>query len=154
MKARNIPTAITAFVLGACATAAVQSTASTKPEPAASMEGVITKLADAKVQASPPKTATITHLALGKSAYLGKLSMNPNAKVPTHRDSTEEYIHILEGGGSITIEGKTTAVEAGDTIYMPANVEVHFENGDAQLVAIQVFAGPEPSKKYEKWIDL
>jgi hypothetical protein len=34
---------------------------------------------------------------------------------------------------------------------MPPNAEVEFRNGDAQLVAIQVFAGPEPAAKYDAW---
>ena len=53
--------------------------------------------------------------------------------------------------GTMTIEGRAFAVEPGTTIYMPAGVEVSYQNGDAELVAIQVFAGPEPAAKYDAW---
>ena len=39
----------------------------------------------------------------------------------------------------------------GSTIYMPANALVSYQNGDAPLVAIQVFAGPAPAAKYDAW---
>lgn len=149
MNARQLTSSVFAFCLGACATAAVQSNASEAP--ATNATAVITKMADAEVRTAPPGTATITHLARGQNAYVGKLSMNAGGKVPKHRDATEEYIHILEGSGTIHIDGVATEIGAGDTVYMPANAEVHYENGDSQLVAIQVFAGPAPSAKYEKW---
>ena len=95
--------------------------------------------------------ADIYLLARGDNAFLGKLEMAPGGEVPLHRDPTEEYIHILEGGGTFTIDGEAHAVGAGATIYMPPNAEVSFKNGDARLVAIQVFAGPGPAAKYDAW---
>lgn len=90
-------------------------------------------------------------LARGEQAFLGKLEMAPGGEVPEHRDATEEYIHILEGGGTFTIDDQTHAVGPGTTIYMPANAKVSFKNGDARLVAIQVFADPDPAAKYDAW---
>ena len=147
MKTRNFPAILGAFVLGACATAAVQTTAATAPRKA-----TIVKLADAPRAQPPTKTATIHHLARGQNAYVGKLEMAAGGKVPTHRDATEEYIHILEGGGTMTIDGEATVIGAGDTVYMPANAEVSFANGDAKMVGLQVFAGPAPAKKYDGWM--
>lgn len=79
------------------------------------------------------------------------LRMDPGAAVPVHRDATEEYIHVLAGEGTIVIDGMATGVAAGSTIYMPANAEVSYQNGDAQMVALQVFAGPQPASKYDAW---
>lgn len=90
-------------------------------------------------------------LARGEQAFLGKLEMAPGGEVPEHRDATEEYIHILEGGGTFTIDDKSYAVGPGTTIYMPADAKVSFKNGDAKLVAIQVFADPQPADKYDAW---
>ena len=75
----------------------------------------------------------------------------PGGEVPEHRDPTEEYIHILAGGGVFTIDGQAHTVGPGTTIYMPADARVSFKNGGERLVAIQVFAGPEPASKYEAW---
>ncbi len=90
-------------------------------------------------------------LARGEQAFLGKLEMAAGGEVPEHRDATEEYIHILEGGGTFSIDDRAYAVGPGSTIYMPANAKVSFKNGPSKLVAIQVFAGPGPAAKYDAW---
>ena len=64
---------------------------------------------------------------------MGLLEMQAGAKVPLHRDATEEYIHILQGSGDITINGKTTKIQKGDTVYMPANAEVTFKIAISRL---------------------
>lgn len=116
------------------------------------LEPTVIALADARSATAPHGKATITHLALGRNAYLGRMRMDPGATVPQHRDGTEEYIHVLEGDGTMTIDGREYQVAAGTTIFMPANAEVSFQNGDVELVALQVFAGPDPAKKYDAWI--
>ena len=97
------------------------------------------------------EAADVHVLARGDNAFLGKLEMAAGGEVPEHRDATEEYIHILEGGGEFTIDGERHTVGPGTTIYMPADALVSFKNGPAKLVAIQVFAGPEPAVKYDAW---
>jgi quercetin dioxygenase-like cupin family protein len=157
------------FVLGACTTVAVQSSASRDADtssPAAPSTGqpappsdqpdqpappTVIPLAEAPRATAPSGKATITHLARGQNAYLGLLRMDAGAAVPVHRDPTEEYIHVLEGGGTMMIDGQSHAVTAGTTIYMPADAEVSFQNGEQEMVAVQVFAGPEPSAKYDAW---
>lgn len=138
-----------AFALGACASAAVQS----DPVPAAhaAPAATVRHLEAVPVAVAPHGKARVQHLARGDNAYLGRLEMVAGAAVPQHRDQTEEYIHILEGSGTITIDGKTEPVKAGTTIYMPAHAQVSFENGDAKLVGLQVFAGPAPADKYQTW---
>ena len=95
--------------------------------------------------------ARVTPLAAGAKAWIGRLEMNAGAKVPEHRDATEEYIHVLSGRGTIWIEEQAHAVEPGSTVYMPAKAKVRFENGKTTMTAIQVFAGPAPAAKYESW---
>lgn len=57
--------------------------------------------------------AQVWALARGRNAFVGKLELAPDGKVPEHRDPTEEYIHILEGGGTFTIDDRVFAVGAG-----------------------------------------
>lgn len=153
-----------AFLLGACAATAVTSQAATggdgagggepaagEPFSTAVTQGMVRGLEDAPRRLAPNDTATVTVLAHGSEAFVAKLDMQPGAKVPTHRDATEEFIHVLEGAGSLTMDGTTYSVGAGTTIFMPANAQVSFENGDAPFVGIQVFAGPEPAAKYDAW---
>jgi quercetin dioxygenase-like cupin family protein len=151
------PHLIIAFLLGACTTAAVQSTASTPAEAtAATVDSPphLVRLETAQRRSAPNGAAVVTVLARGNNAFLGKLEMEPGATVPEHRDATEEYIHVLQGGGVMTIDGERLDIGPGDTIYMPANALVSFENADSPMVAIQVFAAPDPADKYEAWTRL
>ncbi len=159
MRANSPAVMLAMFVLGACTTVAVQSSASRDaetvdevpiPTPTPS-EATVVPLAAAPRATAPNGKGSITHLARGQNAYLGLLRMDAGGAVPSHRDPTEEYIHVLEGGGTMTIDGQTYEVVAGTTVYMPADAEVSFQNGEQPLVAVQVFAGPEPSAKYDAW---
>ncbi len=113
---------------------------------------VVVKAAAAERRHPPGKPEVhVTILARGEEAFVARLEMPAGGKVPLHRDPTEEYIHVLEGGGTITVDGTPHQISAGDTVYMPANAEVTFAGGDTPLVALQVFAGPEPAAKYGAW---
>ena len=114
-------------------------------------EPSVTTLQSATVRVAPSGKARITILAQGKNAFLGKLWLAPNAQVPIHRDPTEEYLHIVEGRGQLTMNGKTYPVQAGTTVFMPAKAEVTFKNGPEALVCLQVFSSPDSAKKYLKW---
>jgi len=100
---------------------------------------------------SPNGQAWITLLAQGANAFVGRLEMAPGATVPEHRDPTEEYIHILSGGGTLVIDGVEHEIGPGTTVFMPSDVTVSYRNGAERLVALQVFAGPEAAEKYERW---
>ncbi len=156
--ARHLPLAA-AFVLGACATAATQSVASSSSVPAAAepppsstaISAPVTSADEAEQRIAPNDKARVTILARGHNAFVARLEMDAGASVPEHRDSTEEYIHVLQGSGTITIDDQPFALETGSTVYMPANAKVSFVNGDAPLVGLQVFAGPQPAAKYDAW---
>ncbi len=95
--------------------------------------------------------AEVFVLARGAEAFLGKLELAPGAAVPEHQDATEEFIFVLEGEGTITIDGAQHTVVPNTAVYMPADATVSFQNGDKHMVALQVFAGPEPAAKYDGW---
>ena len=118
--------------------------------PAGGRPAAVTAIEQAEHRRKGDK-ADVYLLAQGNNAFVGKLEMAAGGEVPEHRDATEEYIHILEGGGVFTIDGQPHTVGPGTTIYMPADALVSFKNGDARLVAIQVFAGPGPAVKYDAW---
>ncbi len=156
----HIAVAFLSFFAGACATVATQSAAAPAPEgeraakveAEASVAGAtVVPLDQAPMQTAPSGKAQIWHLARGQNAYVGKLEMAGGGAVPEHRDATEEFIYVLEGSGTLTIEGQDYSLQPGSTVYMPANVKVSYRNGPEKMVALQVFAGPEPSAKYERW---
>ncbi|MCH9681903.1 MAG: cupin domain-containing protein [Deltaproteobacteria bacterium] len=156
---RHLPLAA-AFVLGACAASAAQSSASTPPThaPAASLSASpttlsppVTTAADAERRVAPSGKARVTILARGANAFIARLEMDAGATVPEHRDATEEYIHVLQGSGTIVVDDQPFALAPGSTVYMPANAKVSYQNGDEPLVGLQVFSGPEPAAKYDGW---
>lgn len=145
---------VLAFLLGACTTAAVSSVASEPPAaaPAAGAPAPLVLAADAaERRRSPNGKGEVRLLARGQAAFLGLLQMAPGAAVPEHRDPTEEYLYILEGGGDLKIDDAPYAIGPGSVVFMPADAKVSFQNGDAPLVALQVFAGPGPAAKYDAW---
>ena len=77
--------------------------------------------------------------------------MESGASVPEHQDDDEEYVHVLEGRGTIWIDGVEREVGPGDTIFMPAGATVRFQNGEQRMVGLQVFAGPGSAAKYDRW---
>lgn len=111
----------------------------------------VRRLEDAPRRAAPTGTATVAFLARGNNAFVAELVMEPGASVPEHQDSDEEYIVVLQGRGTMRIDGVEHEVTPGSTIFMPAGATVSFQNGDERLVAIQVFAGPGSAAKYERW---
>lgn len=158
---------VLAFFAGACATTAVTTVASESSPNAASAtaepaaagapdmgnpdEPRVVALTEAEQRQPPTKKASVWLLARGHNAFVGKLELAPSGAVPEHRDATEEYLHILEGSGKLMIDDTAYDVGPGTTIYMPANAKVSYQNGDQKLVALQVFAGPEPAAKYDGW---
>lgn len=121
-----------------------------------SAEAHLQSASTAQVRVSPSGKARVRPLAgpeLGgaQSAFLALLELEPGAGVPEHRDATEEFIYFLEGHGTLFVDGRVFEVQAGDTVYMPANALVRFEGGDAPMKVLQVFAPPGPEAKYDGW---
>ena len=105
---------------------------------------------------TPSGAAQVWRIAGGpegaKNAFFGVLELAPGAKVPVHRDATEEYIYILSGTGQMTIDGVTSTVGPGTGVFMPANAEVSFiASDDGPVRAVQFFAGQGPEAKYDTW---
>ncbi len=146
-------TPVVTFVLGSLVAVTLTGHAKSGKSPArgGKIAGAVIPLEAAPRRVAPSNKASIQILATGHNAFLGVLRMKANGKVPKHRDATEEYIYVLEGTGTVTIDGAASPVAPGTTIFMPAMAEVSFVGGDTPLVAIQVFAGPGPSAKYDAW---
>jgi quercetin dioxygenase-like cupin family protein len=143
---------VLAFLLGACTTAAVGSSASPPTSPPGEAPWPAVTAADAvERRISPSGQARVAVLARGRNAFVARLEMDPGAQVPEHRDETEEFIVVLQGRGTITIDGRQHEVAAGTSIYMRPDALVSFTNGAEPMVALQVFAGPAPAAKYDAW---
>ena len=142
------------FALGACAStepaAALDPPAATAPKQN-TIPAQITEVSTAERRAAPNDLGQVAMLLQGENAFVAQLQLSPLAEIPPHRDETEEYIVIIEGGGTLLVDGRSFQLRPGSAVLMPANSEVSYANGPETLVAIQVFAGPAPAKKYETW---
>jgi quercetin dioxygenase-like cupin family protein len=111
----------------------------------------VTRAVDMEQRTSPDGKASLSVYARGDHAFVAQMRMAPGAQVPEHQDTTEEIIHILSGNGVLTMDGVAHSLGPGDSVVMPPNATVSFVNGPHELVALQVFAGPEPAQKYQGW---
>lgn len=62
-----------------------------------------------------------------KNAFIGHLTVPARGQVPLHQDMTEEYLYILEGSGTLWINGKAFQIKEKDTVYMEAGAKVRFK---------------------------
>lgn len=115
------------------------------------LSAVVVKAAAVERRDAPNGKGRVEILARGHNAFVARLSLDAGAAVPEHRDATEEYIHVVSGAGTMTVDGTDYAIGSGDTVFMPANALVRYQNGGTPMVALQVFAGPEPAAKYGGW---
>ncbi|MEZ4340818.1 MAG: cupin domain-containing protein [Sandaracinaceae bacterium] len=135
----------------AAATSGGETSAESEPAEPSGLPPIVRRLEHAARRTSPNGAATIAILAQGDNAFLGQLRTDAGAAVPEHQDPDEEYIIVLEGTGTITIDGESQEIGPGTAVFMPANATVSFQNGDTEMVAIQVFAGPGSAAKYDRW---
>ena len=102
---------------------------------------------------APHGKARVTPLVEGSEAFVAWLDLEAGAAVPPHRDETEESIVVIRGGGTLVMDGTTYELAAGDSVLMPAGVEVAYTNGPQPTRVLQVFAGPAPAAKYDSWME-
>jgi len=103
------------------------------------------------VRTSPNGAVSVLEAARGKNAFVGFLLIAPHQTIDPHRDRSEEYLVVFQGGGTLTLDGKSHILTESSAVYMRANAEVSYVNGPDPTIALQVFAGPESADKYRNW---
>jgi len=121
------------------------------PAPLAARAGYVVDAGTAPVLAAGHGKAWMTKLATSSHAFIGLIKMAPGAAIPEHQDEADEYVYVLSGGGELTLDGKRHTIGPQSFICMPAGMTVSYQNGDAEMVALQVFAPPRPTAKYDGW---
>jgi len=155
---KHAPLLLVSFAAGmivGCTTAAVVAQQDDAPAPETTTSGDAPRFvigpSDADTRVAPSGKATAMRYVSGEEAYVGTLSMGAGAGVPEHADPTEEFIYVLSGSGTITIDGASFDIAPKTLVYMPAGATVSYQNGDEPLEALQVFANPGPESKYDAW---
>ena len=78
--------------------------------------------------------------SLTKGAITGVAIIKPNNEIhPAHQHPDEEYLMILEGSGTWTLNGKSQPAHTGDILFAAPN-DVHgiYNNGDVPLKFVVV----------------
>lgn len=95
--------------------------------------------------------AQITLFGESDSGFMGKLRVKPGAKLPQHTDKSDEFLYVLKGTGTLTVDSKTYDLSPNTAVYIPGGSKVSFENGGRVFEAVQFFSPPDSANKYSKW---
>ena len=58
---------------------------------------------------------------------LRQFNVEPGGHSPRHSHDYEHEVYIVEGGGTVLLNGKEQPIKAGDVVYVPADHEHQFQ---------------------------
>jgi len=64
-----------------------------------------------------------------KTLFVGRTVIAPGGAFPLHSHPVEEVYYVLSGRGFAEVDGERVAFEAGDAVFIPANVKHRPING-------------------------
>lgn len=71
--------------------------------------------------------------------------LHPGESIIPHQHDFEEAYFILQGEGTMTLEGEKISLEKNLTVYIPANAEhTHINDGNETLIALCALSPPPP----------
>jgi len=105
----------------------------------------------APTRQAPEGNVQATLYAEGENAFLGKLRVRGGETIPEHRDESEEYLYVLKGEGTLTVDGTEYDLKPHTGVYLPSGSKVKFENGDRTFEAVQMLAPPNSANAYSDW---
>ena len=93
------------------------------------------------------KTLVSADLTHSEALTMGIAKITPNEALREHRHLQEEIYLLLEGTGSVTIEGNPQSVGPGTSVFIPGNALHSCENtGEGDLRFAYVF----PANSFEE----
>ncbi|PZD97582.1 cupin domain-containing protein [Paenibacillus sambharensis] len=79
------------------------------------------------------------------------LNFMPGQSLPVHaHPGTEVFITVLEGSGTMQVDGQDTAVEQGDIVHCGGQEQFAFTNSSQANVSLHVVLTKTPSEEYAK----
>jgi mannose-6-phosphate isomerase-like protein (cupin superfamily) len=86
---------------------------------------------------------------IGDALALERLEADRGATVPLHvHEKSDELLYIATGRGTMTLDGKSVPVAAGDTIRIPMG-KPHSLVVTEKLLAVQVYAPAGPEQRFK-----
>jgi len=133
-------TAVAIFALIVALTAALPVSSADKPK---QLTSAIVSQKDAHIthyEGGDFHTYFYGDTPLTKGAITGVAVIKPNNEIhPAHQHPDEEYLMILEGSGTWTLNGKSQPARTGDILFAAPN-DLHgiYNNGDVPLKFVVV----------------
>ncbi len=90
-----------------------------------------------------------------KSMRMGMAEIAPGEMVPEHNSAAEEIYYVLEGKGTIGVEGTNYEVGAGDIVYRAENIwhGPHINTGNTTFKLLYIESQPmRPATSAEMWL--
>ncbi len=85
------------------------------------------------------------------SAALSRIRAKAGWEIPSHRHAdADEILYVLDGGGSLTVSGRTRPVSEDMAIWIPRGEEHSFVIGKEGFLAIQIYAPGGPEQRFLK----
>ncbi len=94
----------------------------------------------------------LVHRDTGSPDVTQFIGMIPPGRTPNHSHVYDEVIYVLDGRGSVHVEGRTLPIEPGTCLHLPPLLEHALENeGDTPMRVLGVFhpSGDPASRAYE-----
>lgn len=93
--------------------------------------------------------AGVVTLLVQADIATSRLELNAGARVPEHTHDSSETLVVLEGSGTVTLDGAKYAVTSGDTIHIP-KVTRHAAEATTRFVAVQIYAPAGPEQRFTR----
>ena len=100
------------------------------------------------------RTLVSGDLTRSEALTMGIAKIPPNEALREHRHRQEEIYLILEGTGSVRIDGKTRPVGVGSAVFIPGNAAHSCENTGASDLRFAYIFAANSFKEVEYVFDL
>ena len=76
------------------------------------------------------------------------LNLMPGQQIPPHKHEDSDLIlHVVTGGGDLTVDGKTQNLTTGDVIYCVGEEEFSLKNNTTENLSCFIVITPRPVPK-------
>ncbi len=76
------------------------------------------------------------------------LNLMPGQVLPPHKHENSDLImHVVAGGGELTVDGKKQNITTGDVIYTEGQEEFSFTNNTQENLSCFIVLAPRPEPK-------
>jgi quercetin dioxygenase-like cupin family protein len=82
-------------------------------------------------------------IIVGKKAMMMRLTVQPNVPTPPHSHPHEQMGIVIDGEGTLYINGEEKHIKQGTSFWVPPNAAHNFDaTGDKPAVLVECFAPP------------